>query len=199
MNDALLRSAHLNDIPQIKVLMEDSFGSFGRLEEMFTKWITQDQYSVKVALLNEKIVGVCTWYLKTDPDISKYEVFGDKAISFMKDQSTAWVLNLAINPEYRKMGLGKKLSFSQAAWLKEKNCNIVVGSSWVSGSNDNSQHLYLKGGFVKLGESREFLRAQMQNGAVCSVCKTSDCNCNSILFGINASDLIKFMENQSYG
>lgn len=189
MTQAIIRSATIKDIPQIKILMENVFGPFGKLEELFEKWITQDQFSVKVASLNEQVIGVCTWYIKNDGDFSKYEVFGEKAIDFMKCKTPAWVLNLAIISDHRKNGLGKSLSMAQMSWLKELKCDIVLGTSWVNGSDDNSQHLYLKAGFKKLGESREFLKAQMRNGATCSVCKTSECGCNSILFGIKTDEL----------
>lgn len=190
-----IKAAELSDLVQIKDLMESVFGPFGKLEELFTKWITQPQYSVFVAQTDNKIIGVSTWSLKTDNDYTKYESFGPQSIDFMKNKKSAWVVNLAIYPEYRKNGIGTKLALAQFDWLEETNCEIVIGSSWVNGSEDNSQHLYLKAGFKILGESSEFLRTQLQNGAMCSICKTTECNCNSILFGIEAEKLIQFMAN----
>lgn len=189
-----IRKALVSDIQKIKILMESIFGPFGKLEELFTKWITQDQFSVYVATSGLQLIGVCTWYLKTDSDYSKYDLFGFEAINFMKDKKSVWVLNLAILPEYRRNGVGEALSVAQIDWLKSVDSDVVIGSSWVSGSEDNSQHLYLKAGFKKLGESNEFLRTQMQNGAECSICKTSDCKCRSILFGTKSQSLIDFMK-----
>lgn len=189
-----IRKAVVSDIPRIKILMESIFGPFGKLEELFAKWITQDQFSVYVTVADAELIGVCTWYLKTDSDYSKYDLFGDEAINFMKDKKSVWVLNLAILSEYRRNGVGEALSVAQVDWLKSVDSDVVVGSSWVHGSTDNSQHLYLKAGFKKLGESNEFLRTQMQNGAECAICKTSDCKCRSILFGIKSRDLIDFVK-----
>lgn len=191
-NDSVItfQEARTSDIPQIKSLMENVFGPFPKLEELFAKWITQEQYSVQIAKLQDKVVGVSTWCIKADNDFSKYETFGKKALDFMNDQKIAWVVNLAVYPEYRKNKIGQRLSLAQFNWLKKQNCSVVVGSSWVNGSNDHSQHLYIKAGFEKLGESKEFLRLQMQHGATCAVCKTSECNCNSILYGVKASDLL---------
>lgn len=57
-------------------------------------------------------------------------------------------------------------------------------SSWVTGSEDNRAHMFLKVGFRKLGESQEFLRAQLRGtGAVCSACKKTGYDCRSVLFG----------------
>lgn len=196
LNNLKTRKAEISDIQQIKLLMESVFGPFCKLEELFTKWITQDQFSVFIAKHDEKLIGVCSWYLKTDNDYLKYTSFGTEAIDFMRNKKSVWVLNLAILPEYRKKGIGGALSFAQIDWLKSIDSEIVLGSSWVSGSEDNSQHLYLKAGFKKLGDSAEFLRIQMQNGAECSVCKTSECKCKSILFGIRSKDLIDFMQTE---
>lgn len=113
-----IRKAEISDIKQIKMLMESIFGPFGKLEELFAKWIAQDQFSVYVAMMGNKLVGVCTWYLKTDNEYSKYALFGADAISYMKDKKSVWVLNLAISPEHRKKGVGAALSVAQVAWLK---------------------------------------------------------------------------------
>jgi ribosomal protein S18 acetylase RimI-like enzyme len=190
-----LRKANLSDLQSIKTLMESVFGPYGRIEEMFTKWITNDQYSVRLALVDEIVVGVCSWSIKLDEEFSKYESFGPKAIDFIVGKKSAWVVNLAVAPDFRKQGLGKKLASAHLDWLKSSCCDVVVGSSWVNGSLDNSQHLYLKSGFQKLGESREFLREQLQgNGAICAVCNTSDCSCNSIFFGIEVRKLIQHLD-----
>lgn len=185
-----IEKAKSTDIQQIKLLMESVFGPFPKLEEIFEKWITNNQYSVQIARVEEKIIGVSTWCYKLDNDFSKYESFGKNALDFLSDQKVAWIVNLAVYPEYRRNKIGQRLSIAQFDWLKKQECSVVVGSSWVNGSNDHSQHLYLKAGFVKLGESNTFLRGQMQHGAICSVCKTSDCSCNSILFGMKTADLL---------
>lgn len=192
MIPAFPHTAALSDIDQIKSLMDSVFGPFPKLEELFTKWITQDRYNVVVAKINEKVIGVSTWCLKPDNDFSNYESFGAQALEFMKSHKLAWAVNLAVYPKYRRNKIGQQLSLAQLRWLNEQDCTAVVGSSWINGTNDHSQHLFLKAGFNKLGESKEFLRLQMQNGAICSVCKTSECNCSSILFGVKTSDLLAF-------
>ena len=154
--------AKLSDIDQIKSLMEGVFGPFPKLEGLFTKWVTQDQYNVVVAKINEKVIGVSTWCLKLENDFSKYESFGAQALEFLKAHKLAWAVNLAVYPEYRRNKVGQQLSFAQLQWLKKQNCSAVVGSSWVNGTEDHSQHLYLKAGFNKLGDSKEFLRLRSE-------------------------------------
>ena len=190
-----IRKAKLEDIFHIKPLMEATFGPFKKIHEFFEKWIADDNFSVQVAVVKDEIIGVCTWGAKSGNELPKYETFGQHAVEFIKDKKVALVLNLAVKPQYRKQGLGKKLSFAHLEWLVKQNCSIVLGSSWVHGTEDNSQHLFLKGGFKKIGESRDYYRVQMQHGGICSVCKSSDCNCNSILFGVETSTLINKMNS----
>ena len=53
-NLPLIRKAVLSDIAQIRLLMEQTFGFHDQLEKLFTKWITQDEFSVFIAE-NKKI------------------------------------------------------------------------------------------------------------------------------------------------
>lgn len=191
MIQATIHIAKMSDFSQIKPLIENIFGTFPNLEEIFSRWVTQDTHHVIIAKIDSKIVGMSTWCVKKENDFSKYNSFGTQALEFMKSHKLAWAVNLAVYPQYRKNKIGQKLSLAQIQWLKQQDCTAVVGSSWVNGSDDHSQHLYLKAGFKKLGESKDFLRLQLQNGAICSVCKTPECNCNSILFGITTAELFK--------
>jgi hypothetical protein len=193
----LIRKAEISDIPQIKLLMESVFGTFTRMEEMFTKWITHEQYSVQIAVENENIVGVSTWSFKLDDDYSHHASFGEYALSYLRDKKSAWVVNLAIALSLTNQGYGRKLCLAHIDWLRNARCEVIVGTSWVNGSEDNSQHLYLKSGFEKLGESKEFMRGQMELGGTCAICKTAECHCKSIFFGVEAEKLIRYMRQTS--
>lgn len=168
----IYRKAHTLDIPQIKKIMEQTFGPFPQLENLFTKWILNREYSVYVAELKQEIIGVSTCALKLDNDLSKYESFGPNAIDLLNNKKLASVVNLAILPEHRNQKIGTRLALTHTDWLKNNNCDLVFGTSWVNGTAQNSSHLYLKAGFQKIAESDIFLRGQMQDGAICSVCKT---------------------------
>lgn len=198
MNQPFLRTAELSDIDQIHTLMESIFGFYPNLDEVFAQWISNDHYNVVLAQFHEKIIGVSTWCLKQDIDFLPYESFGKQAIDFLTSHKLAWVLNLAVYPEYRRNKIGEQLSLVQIKWMKERDCTAVAGTSWVNGTADNSQHLYFKAGFQQLGVSKDFLRLQMQNGALCSVCKTSGCSCLSILYAIQTEDLLKISSKKLY-
>jgi GNAT superfamily N-acetyltransferase len=132
----------------------------------------------------DRLLGVTCVTINKSADLKKYECFGQRAIEFMTGQALGWFQLLAVDPEYRKSGIGKALALEQVQWLKQSGCNCLMGTSWQNGSQDNSRHLFEKAGFEKLGESREFLRKQSQEtGYLCYVCG-GPCQCNSILYGL---------------
>lgn len=188
------RSARIEDIPQIAILMNSIFGYFDNVEKIFEKWITNPLFSTKVVLFEDKIIGVTTWHVYDKLDFSKYQAFGNQVIDFLNGKKVAGLLNLAILPEHRQMGIAKKLSLKQMDWLVRQNCDVIFGTSWVYGTENNSQHLFQKAGFKNLGESTTFLREQLQGKSICSVCQTSDCVCNMIFFGAKVDELIKNSE-----
>lgn len=183
------RKADVTDIPQIKLLMEQTFGPFPDLELLFTKWILNSAYSVSVAELNEVIIGVSTCAVKQDSDFSTYLCFGKSAIQKLQNKKVASVVNLAINPEYRGQRIGTRLAMTHLDWLEKQKCDVIFGTSWVNGTKQNSSHLFENAGFQKISESAEFLRGQMQIGAICSVCNLNQCGCNSILYIADVSTL----------
>lgn len=191
IKNVTIRKASLDDVSFIKIIMDDTFGAYAQNEELFKKWISQEEFSVYVAVDGNRIIGVSTWNVRSNLDLSKYAMFGADAVNFMKDSKLVSFLNLVVLPEYRQKGLGKKLSLAHFEWLKSQKCDAVFGTSWVNGSDENSSHLYIKAGFKELGKSKEFLRSQLQgSGNMCSVCKTQDCECTSLFFGISVNDLI---------
>ena len=127
MIQATFHSAITSDINEIKSLLESVFGPYPKLEELITKWITQDEYNVVVAKINTKVIGVSTWCLKLNSDFSKYESFGKRAIEFMNSHKFAHAMNLAVEPKYSKNKIGQKLSLEQFSWVEKQDGNGVVG------------------------------------------------------------------------
>lgn len=187
----IIQKPTFEDIPQMIKIMESTFGQYSKHEEMCRMWISSDLHSIYIARKENQIIGLCTWAIKSNTDFSSYECFGSEAIAFMQNKKIVTILNLVVFPQYRRGKIGHRLAISHLPWLQKQNCEIVVGSSWVNGTSDHSQHLYIKAGFKKLGESNQFFRLQTQNQVVCTTCKTTDCKCNYFLFGIEVSDFLK--------
>lgn len=177
--------ARAEDISEISILMESVFGSNPKSIETFNRWINEKNYHVTVAKVDSKIVGVASSWVCVEPNLTKYEPYGAKAVDFLRGQKLGWFLTLAVQPLYRKSKIGWKLSQDQMNWLKSQECTSLVGASWVTGSTDNSSHMFIKSGFEKLGESNVVLRIDLQvTGATCGACKKNECECSAILYGL---------------
>lgn len=180
-----LSEALSSELKELCDLVQQTFGVNPKAEETFARWIAEPQYHVSLARLGPRLIGVSAGYFIASPDLTKYELFGPKALDFLRDQKLGWFLTLAVLPDFRRQNIGWMLANEQSLWVKAQGCTAMVGSSWVTGSDDNSGHMFLKAGFHKLGESHEFLRSQLrQTGAVCSGCHQSECTCKSVLFGL---------------
>lgn len=165
--------------------MNSTFGVHPNQREIFEKWIHDPKYIVHVGRANERLIAVAASNINNSQDFSQYEVFGSSAVKYLKKNKLGSFLNLAVHPEFRKKKIGLQMANAQVEWLLTNGCTALVGTSWVSGSNDNSEHLFEKAGFEKLGESALFLRRQLKESAItCSSCKKADCDCMSILYAI---------------
>lgn len=82
---------------------------------------------------------------------------GEKVIGFIG----AWIIasegqitNLAVHPDYRKKGIGKKLMESLISSLKNENCNAITLE--VRESNTIAKNLYKSLGFLSEGIRKNF-------------------------------------------
>jgi len=179
-----MNPAQMTDLDQLCELVQNSFGPNPKTNEIWGKWIKDPSRHVTIARINERLLGVCASYINEKPDLSKYELFGESALNFLRNQKLGWFLTLAVAPEHRRSRIGWRLAKEHYVWLKAQGCTALVGSSWVTGSQDNSGHMFIKSGFQKLGESQEFLRNQLKGtGSKCSACLKTECVCTSVLFG----------------
>lgn len=184
MMDIKYEVAELSEVSFVSEFVNSIFGPNPKSIEIFSKWINESNYHVTTAKLDSKIIGVSSSYFNEHPTLEKYIHFGERAVEFLRDQKVGWFLTLAVSPEFRKHRIGWNLAKKHFNWLKNQSCARIVGSSWITGSSDNSEHIFIKAGFEKLGESHEFLRSQLvQTGSTCSACGKIECECLSILYG----------------
>jgi predicted N-acetyltransferase YhbS len=182
----MISIATSNDIREICDLMNSTFGPHPKQKEYFEKCIAGSEYVVHVARSSGELIAVATSYVRISSDFNQYEVFSSSAVEFMRNNKLGWFLNMAVVPALRKQKIGNKLAQAQAKWLIENGCTALMGTSWVSGSEDNSAHMFERAGFKVLGKSNEFLRNQLRGtGSLCSACGLSDCECVSILYGLS--------------
>jgi len=186
----LVRKAQIEDVPEIVNLMNQIFGLNPKAEEQFKKWISNENFCVQIAKTKtihnspSRVVGIASCYVNPSLDPQKYASYGPAVVEFLKDQMVGFFLTLATEPQYRTKGIGLELAKMQRDWLLTKNCTVLVGTSWENGTQNNSSHLFKKGGFQNLGESREFMTQQsLQNGYECSICG-HPCQCKAVFYGL---------------
>lgn len=82
---------------------------------------------------------------------------GDKVIGFIGAwliASEGQITNLAVHPDYRKKGIGKKLMKSLISSLKDEGCNAITLE--VRESNTIAKSLYKSLGFLSEGIRKNF-------------------------------------------
>ena len=82
---------------------------------------------------------------------------GDKVIGFIGAwliASEGQITNLAVHPDYRKRGIGKKLMKSLISSLKNEDCNAITLE--VRESNTVAKNLYKNLGFLSEGIRKNF-------------------------------------------
>lgn len=145
MNDKyLIRKAILNDAKRIADLESVAFGLEAASFEDFHNLIQDlDEEIYLEVLTNENSVQ---------------SVLGFTGLQLNFTESSAYIWNLLIDPEYRGRGLGQKLIEHLLNIAISKKCEIV--SLEVAESNTVARSLYKKLGFVEV----EMLSKYYQNG-----------------------------------
>lgn len=93
---------------------------------------------------------------------------------------------LCVSEEYQGQGLGLTLSLERLRWLKQRNCEVIVGVSWVSGKENNSARLFEKVGFQKVKQLDDFfIEGSLKNPFICPTCGKPPCKCPAILYRLN--------------
>ncbi len=76
----------------------------------------------------------------------------------------AYIANIAVRPEYRRMGLGEKLISAAADGAEKRNCEFITLE--VRKSNAPAIALYEKQGYNIAGERKNFYTDPVENGLI---------------------------------
>lgn len=96
-----------------------------------------------VAKINDKVVGfIGTWIIVDESHVT----------------------NVAVHPNYRKLGIGSKLIESMLNYCKEKNCTSYTLE--VRESNKTAISVYEKHGFVVDGMRKEYYQDNKENALI---------------------------------
>lgn len=129
-----------------------------------------------IAISIAKVINEFDFYEPFVPGIS--ETLSNKIVGSFS--------TLCVSEEYQGKGLGFKLSLERLRWLKHRNCEVIVGVSWVSGKENNSARLFEKVGFQKVKQLNDFfVEGSFKNPFICPTCGKPPCKCPAILYRLN--------------
>ncbi len=130
LNKIEIRLANNNDADEIAAFEENIFPDFWKKQSVLEEI---EKEKILVAIKEEKVCGYCI---------------------FMQAADEGEILKIAVNPQVRKMGIGKKLLEKTLSHLKELGAQVVYLE--VRKSNLNAILLYEKVGFVKVRERKNY-------------------------------------------
>lgn len=146
---------------------------------------TSDLHSLVVAAFDHQaLIGLgvaqvifsCEYYLPFNPNM-RSELDGAKLGSFS---------TLCIHENHQGKGIGQALSRLRLQWLKDNECEVILGISWVSGLKHTSNRVFEKMGFKKVNEVENFFYSSSEtNPFVCPACGEPPCTCNAIMYQLD--------------
>lgn len=126
-----------------------------------------------VALAMAQIIDKYDYYLPFDPNIQ----------SKLQDKTVGSFSTLCVLESLQGKGLGQKLSHARLDWLKKKNCDVVIGVSWVSGLAHTSNRVFEKLGFKAIKKVDDFYGpSSLENPFECPGCHKAPCVCSAVLY-----------------
>jgi len=132
----IFRDANKTDLEALCKIYEKPYGEYATAEKIIEMYL--DHYFVKLIESERKIVGTLVWFPREDPKLGWAEI-----------------LDLWIEDEYRRKGLGFKLIQDTIkdikAYFKSKGHKLKCVTLFTSAKNKPARSLYEKAGFRKVG------------------------------------------------
>jgi len=126
-------------------------------------------------------VGAAVARLLIPEDSGYYERFGPEAVELLTGTVGSYEA-VAVEPEFRRRGVGRLLTEASLGWMRLQGCDIAVTLAWLSGSMDSSPELFRRLGF-RQGPTvdRFYYGESLRDGWLCPVCG-GPCRCSAMLF-----------------
>lgn len=112
--------------------------------------------------------------------------FEPRLPEILKDKTTGLFTTLCVREDLQGQGIGQQLSTTRLQWLKEKNCDVILGLSWVSGQRHTSKWVFEKFGFYAVKQIDDFYAQQFATRPfICPACGDPPCTCPAILYRLD--------------
>lgn len=182
---ALIASPTVSDVPELGAFSNRIFGDYDGVEAQLRKYIESEKFRVRFARSPAgAVVALGVASANRDFAGEKFGSFGPSVAEFLHGQTVGLVHMLAVAPDLRGRGLGKRIGLDLLSALKEAGCTVVAGTSWDNGTEQNSRALFEAGGFTRIAESAIFLNEESRRtGFRCAKCG-GECFCTSYFYGL---------------
>jgi len=144
-------------------------------------WLASGASGAGAADVTGGTAGAAVARLLIPEDASYYERFGPDATALFASAVGSFEA-LAVDPAFRRRGIGEALTRASLAWMRRQGCDVAVTLSWLSGRPDSSPPLFRSLGFDE-GRTvdRFYERESVEDDWSCPVCG-QPCRCPATLF-----------------
>ncbi len=176
------RDEHL--LPECLELLESTQGrNVSNLE--YLKKILSPEKGLLLVLENDQqhILAVAGAQILDNHTFEYYLPFGEEIVKRLKNAKVGSLSTMSVHPSLQGQGWGKKLLKTRMDWLEEQGRDVLVGISWVSGSEHNSAKVFERLGFTVINKVENFfVQSSLNTNLLCPVCITAPCFCAGILY-----------------
>lgn len=119
-------------------------------------------------------------------DFRYYLPFDSKIVEDLASKKVGSFSTLSVQESHQGTGIGSAISKFRMNWLRDQNCEVVIGVSWVSGNTHTSNHTFEKSGFRKVKRVEDFFHdSSLKDPFICPTCGVPPCRCPAILYRID--------------
>lgn len=148
---------------------------------------TQDPNSLVIgAFQGRNLVGLGIAQILPADGFSFYLPFDHTLPETFSKNQVGSFSTLCVREDLQGQGVGQKISIPRLEWLQKKNCNVILGVSWVSGLKHTSHRVFEKLGFKPVKAVEKFFeKMSLENPFQCPGCRKQPCACNAILYRLD--------------
>lgn len=183
-NDIKIQTLDLENIPVLKEaldMMNRTQGDGIFQMNYLTSKIERKDALVLGAFINGELISVGGAEIISD--LGYYVPFEQGIQERLRNQKVGSLCTLCVREDFQGKGIGQAMSTERLNWLKDQNCQYVVGVSWLNGLQNTSDRVFQKLGFQLINEVKEFYKeSAIKYPFVCPGCKNQPCLCSAALY-----------------
>jgi GNAT superfamily N-acetyltransferase len=174
---------HASFFPQCVALVDRTQGTNVFAKDYFHQCISNPDRVLILAVLGDELIGVATARRLSSEGSSYYAPFGTEALALFQRNCVGSLECASVQESWQGRGVGRQLAQRRMTWLAEQGCNAIVGIAWESGLQHTSDRVFLRLGFERLAQAKDFyFGISVQRGFICPVCGPPPCRCSASLY-----------------